>query len=107
MFNRCEFLHRGEVAVGQARALSISASVARTKPSSENGSVAAESDRSLYPAHVQGTETTSTWDVHIGYMPPGRWDEMDRKGPRVRSVVGGHEVRPALTWSRLNGIACE
>lgn len=46
---------------------------------------------------MKGTATTSTWDVHIGYLPPGRWDELDRQGPRVRNVVGGHEVRPALT----------
>jgi hypothetical protein len=59
--------------------------------------VAAKSDRSLYPAHVKDADTTSSWDVHIGYLPPSRWDELDRKGARVRSVVGGHEVRPALT----------
>lgn len=79
----------------------ISATVVRSMPCSENISVAAKSDRSLYPAHVKGTDTTSTWDVHIGYLPPGRWNEMDRKGPRVRSVVGGHEVRPALTMEPI------
>ncbi len=37
----------------------------------------------------------SRWDVHIGYLPPHRWDEMPDE--RARRVVGGHEVRPTLT----------
>lgn len=39
---------------------------------------------------------TSRFDVHIGYLPPQRWDELPNT-ERGREVFGGSRERPGLT----------
>jgi hypothetical protein len=46
---------------------------------------------------VGGAQGWSTWDVHIGYLPPSRWDELADRGSHAMRTLGGHEVRPGLT----------
>jgi len=41
--------------------------------------------------------SASSWDVHIGYLPPHRWDDLVDRDEHARRVVGGHEVRPTIT----------
>ncbi|MGY1618862.1 hypothetical protein ACI797_19145 [Geodermatophilus sp. SYSU D00691] len=44
----------------------------------------------------------SSWDVHIGHLPPHRWDELDQLGEHARRVVGGHEQRPPITSETIS-----
>ena len=46
---------------------------------------------------MANTAETSTWDVHIGHLPPGRWDELDLLDSRARRALGGNESRPDIT----------
>ena len=48
---------------------------------------------------MNGADGASRWDVHIGDLPPHRWDEMPDE--RARRVVGGHQVRPTLTTESI------
>jgi hypothetical protein len=45
-------------------------------------------------AALQGV---STWDVHVGYLPPARWEELESSDERARRFAGGHEKRPPIT----------
>jgi hypothetical protein len=56
---------------------------------------------------VSGAEGGSKWDVHIGYLPPSRCDELADRGSHAMRTLGGHEVRPGLTtepvaWESLS-----
>lgn len=55
---------------------------------------------------MSGADSGSKWDVHIGYLPPSRWDELADRGAQALRSLGGHEVRPGLTtepvaWENL------
>ena len=49
---------------------------------------------------MNGADGASRWDVHIGDLPPHRWDEMpDERARRV--VAWEHQVRPTLTTESI------
>ena len=53
------------------------------------------------------SRVASAWDIHIGYLPPGRWDELADADARGRQSLGGHGRRPGLTseavaWESLH-----
>lgn len=50
-----------------------------------------------YPFCMGGEGGVSSSDVHIGHLPPHRWDELDKLGERASRAVGGHEQRPPIT----------
>jgi len=45
---------------------------------------------------MNAEDDTSGFDVHIGYLPPQRWDELPDT-ERAREVFGGSRERPGLT----------
>lgn len=50
---------------------------------------------------------TPAWDVHIGYLPPSRWDDLADHDARARRSLAGHELRPGITiepiaWESLH-----
>jgi len=45
---------------------------------------------------MNGADGVSTWDIHIGYLPPQRWDELPNN-ERARLGAKGHRERPGLT----------
>jgi hypothetical protein len=49
---------------------------------------------------VSSADTSSTWDVHIGHLPPHRWDELPDT-QRAREVIGGRRERPAITMEPI------
>jgi hypothetical protein len=53
------------------------------------------------------SSVASAWDIHIGYLPPERWDELADRDARARQSLGGHGLRPGLTseavaWESLH-----
>jgi hypothetical protein len=55
---------------------------------------------------MNGGDGASRWDVHIGYLPPHRWDKLP-DNERARLGAGGQRERPGLTiepvaWENLS-----
>lgn len=53
------------------------------------------------------SSVASAWDIHIGYLPPDRWDELADRDVRARQSLGGQGLRPGLTseavaWETLH-----
>jgi hypothetical protein len=50
---------------------------------------------------------SSTWDVHIAYLPPHRWDELAHHDDDALRRITGHPGRPGLVaepiaWDAVN-----
>lgn len=53
------------------------------------------------------TRVFTTWDVHIAYPLPARWDELEQRGADVMQCFTGESTRPSITvesiaWDALH-----
>lgn len=53
------------------------------------------------------TQVLTTWDVHIAYPPPARWDELEQRGADALRRITGESKRPSITapsiaWDALH-----
>jgi hypothetical protein len=83
----------------QTRVLDVALALQQVAPrAGEAGAPPVDPTRVQLVVENWGQEpgSASAWDVHIGYLPPHRWEELPNT-ERAREVFGGSRDRPGIT----------